>query len=138
MVVAACASTATPRPEESTPPLPAAPPGWQSIGSIGGTGGSGWVSAEFTIAGRPSVLAATCIGSGTLVIAASSAQSGTLAGPARAFVLPCGGPNPAVGRVAIADLMPVPDVVTVSAGVVEDPATLRHAAFELSVELPTP
>jgi hypothetical protein len=112
---------------------------WLAVDRVFGcAGGSGWVSAEFALAGRSTVLAATCVGNDTLVIAPSSGQSGTLAGPARAFVLPCGRTNPAAGRVAITDLMPVPDVVTVSAGVVEDPGTLRHATFELSVEQPAP
>lgn len=133
--ITACSPAATPETPETSPPLPTAPTGWRSVGSMRGSGGAGWLSAEFVVSERPTVLAATCIGNGTLVIASASPRGGPSSEPTPAFVLACGaGPDPAVGRVAIADLMPVPDVVTVRAGVVDDPGSQRHPAFVVSVE----
>jgi hypothetical protein len=138
VLVGACTAAPTPEPAESTPPLPAASPGWRSIGSLGGAGGSGWLSADFTLAGRPTAVNARCVGSGTLVVAVSARQDTPAGGPTHAFVLPCGRATPTVASIAVTDLLPVPEVATLTAGVVDDPGTVRHAAFMLSVEQPDP
>ena len=134
-LLAACgASAPSPEPSESMPPAPSAPAGWASVAGFGGTGGSGFVGiSSIKLGGHPVALSAACAGDGSLVVIVE-ASGGSDAGVAPSAVFPCGGSGKvAENRFEITN-MPIPDVATIQATVVEAPVATRHAVFSVSVE----
>ena len=137
VVIAACAAgTPTSGPSESVPPQPIAPAGWTMVVSFGGSAGpifSGVGSIK--LGGKAVALHAACTGIGTLVVLVEPGDGGDL-GARPAAVFPCGGPGTeADNRVELTG-MAIPDVATIRAMVVEGLGTIRHAAFNVSIEQP--
>ena len=88
LLVAGCtASTSNALPAGSIPPTPVAPPGWASIGAIGGSGGG--VGTELALNGHKTALHVACSGIGTLVVQFGDATQA----PAPAVVFRCGWPD---------------------------------------------
>lgn len=134
VLVSACgASTPTSAPNESIPPAPAAPSGWRSVVAFGGTGGTGFVGvSNIALRGRAVAVNAACSGTGTLIVLLGTAEEGD-SGARPAAVFPCALGGTAATRVELTG-MPIPQVAMLRATVVEGLGTLRHAAFNVSVE----
>ena len=132
-VLAACGA-GTPEPAESLPPAPEAPAGWGSVGSFGGAGGTGLFGISLALHEGGVAVNASCLGSGTLVVMVSETRlSGREPFEAPSAIFPCGaGGQIAPSRVELSDA-PVGEV-TASAFVVEGGGTIRHAAYNVSLE----
>ncbi len=129
----ACTIGPTASAAESLPPAPAAPAGWQSIGSFGTPSAIGWGGVQLAVSAAPLAIHVACSGNGDVVVAI-----GTGDGPRTSVVMGCRtvGDTAAEGRW----LLPVPAAAATesfSAAVVEDPGSLRRAAYQISIEQPT-
>ncbi len=138
-MVAAC-SSASDLPMEPIPSTPMPSPGWSSIGGMTGAGGPGWQSGGFTIDRGPAMLAATCTGSGTLIVVVyggglTPLAVSTPAGAHPSLEVPCESSGvESVSRLSLDDLVKLPGDVTVSAAILEGAGALRRSAFAIAIE----
>ncbi len=136
LVLSAC--SAPPEAAASMPPVPEAPAGWASSASFGGVGGNGMTSIAINLTDGAVAVSAACAGSGTLVVMLSAqllVDGDPVAATSVAF--PCGeGVAESASRLELANA-PVGDI-TASAFVIEGGGTIRHAAYNVSLEQTSP
>lgn len=137
LLLACNATDPTTDPGRSIPPAPEPPPGWSSVGSLGGGARQAPAGATFTVRAGALAVNAACAGQGTLVIVVSpQGMDSTDAHAAPSAVFNCGDRE----QVGIARVQ-LPDAhggeVTTTAYLIEGFGALRHPAFNASLEQPT-